>query len=323
MEGARLVCLRPDDLTWDRAVRLFELRSRSQNFSPTTQTHYKVHLGYWRDWLGVNGGLQPPQVTTEVLRGYLASMKARGCKDAYVDSAFRILKCFWRFLEREGLLLVNPMTRVERPRREKRMVRPFSEEQVRLLLAAIDTHDPLGVRDYALILMLCDTGLRISEALAVKISDIDLGQRTITVTNAKGRKERLVAFGRSTLRAIMNWLKTRGDIPGVEILWVNRFGGPLTRRTAEDILKEHGTRAGIQGVRISPHTLRHTFATCFLRNGGDIFALQKLLGHANLEMVRHYAQVSDTDTQAKHRLASPIDRLGPLPNERKQVRLRS
>ncbi|MBI5241025.1 MAG: tyrosine-type recombinase/integrase [Elusimicrobia bacterium] len=321
MQEVRLTALKPESLTWDQALRLFALRSRSQNFAASTQVLYTCHLGLWRRWLQSQGDPAPYEVTPAILRAYLDSLRARGRRDAYADGAFRILKVFWHFLEREGLILVNPMARVERPRREKRLIKAFSAEQVRLLLAAIDTRDPLGLRDHALTVLLADTGLRLSEALGLRVQDVDFGQSLLTVFG-KGRKERLVPFGQAVRRELMDWLKTRGDLPGMDLLWCNRFGRQLSRRTVEDRLKDHGARAKLQGVRCSPHTLRHFFAVQYLRNGGDVFTLQKILGHATLDMVRLYAQMADTDVQARHRLASPMDCMGQLPGERRQVRLR-
>jgi len=321
MDEVRLTALKPANLTWDQALRLFALRSRSQNFAPSTQILYTCHMGMWRAWLETQGSPAPWEITPDLLRGYLNSMKARGRRDAYVDGSFRILKVFWRFLEREGLLLVNPMIRVERPRREKRLVKAFSADQVRLLLGAISTKDPLGMRDHALTVLLADTGLRLSEALGLRLQDVDFGQGLLTVFG-KGRKERLVPFGQAARRELMDWLKARGDLAGMDRLWCNRFGRPLSRRTVEDRLKDHGDRAKLQGVRCSPHTLRHFFAVQYLRNGGDVFTLQKIMGHATLDMVRLYAQMADTDVQARHRLASPMDCMGQLPGEIRRVRLK-
>jgi integrase/recombinase XerD len=111
-------------------------------------------------------------------------------------------------------------------------------------------------------------------------------------------------------------------VGGSDWLWINRYGVPLKGYSFTLRLKQYTKAAGIAAKRLSPHALRHFFALTFLKNGGDVMALQKLLGHSSLEMVRNYVNMTDDDALAKHRLASPLDRMGPLPGERRQVRLK-
>jgi len=318
--GLGIVSLKPQDLTWDKALRLFLLRCRSLNLSAATQALYTIRLNRWLAWLSANGNYPPAEIRADSLRGFLEAMKAGGWKDDTTDSAFRILRTFFRWLEREGLILVNPMARVERPRRERRLIRPFSEEQLRAFLGAIDARTAVGTRDFALSVLLADTGLRISEALSLHLQDLNFGEGVARVLG-KGRRERVVPLGQTVKRALLDWLKVRGDIVGMDRVFCNRFGQHLTRRTALDGFHKYGTRAGIEGVRLSPHSLRHTFAVNYLRNGGDVLTLQKILGHATLEMTRRYAEMADADAINRHRLASPLDRMGPLSNQRKRVRL--
>lgn len=146
-------------------------------------------------------GPQPAEVQPQHLRAFLEQRKALGSKPTTVDCLFRILRTFWGFLHRDGLVLINPMAKVERPRRERRFIRPVTEEQLRKLLDAIDTKDPLGVRDYALTVFLADTGLRISEALSLRLGDLDWTGSTVSVLG-KGRKERRVCFGQTARRSV-------------------------------------------------------------------------------------------------------------------------
>ncbi|MFA5140420.1 MAG: tyrosine-type recombinase/integrase [Elusimicrobiota bacterium] len=309
--------LRPEALTWEQAFRLFSLRCKSQNLSPRTQELYAEKLGAFERWVG-----KVPlfEVSPSHLRAHLEERKTRGNSDQTVDGAFRVLRTFFRFLHRDGLILIDPMEKVERPRRERRFVKPISEEQLRALLASLGTGDALAVRDHALILFLADTGVRLSEALGMKAGDVDWSSGSAVVFG-KGRKERRVAFGQTARRALMSWLKVRGPFEGADGLWVNRFGERLTRHAFEQRFKRHTRAAGIEGRRVSAHALRHFFALQFLRNGGDVMSLQKLLGHSSLAMVRNYVNMTDDDALAKHRSASPLDRMGPLPGERRAVKL--
>lgn len=313
-----IAALKPDDVTWDQALRLFSLRCRSLNLSASTQALYAIRLHAWRSWLLTNGEPSPSQVQGDHIRAYISERRAAGWKDETVDSAFRILKTLFRWLEREGLLFQNPMARVDRPKRERRLIRPFSEEQLRAFLSAIPRRTAVGSRDFALASLLADTGVRISEALSIRCRDVNFGESCARVLG-KGRRERALPLGQATKRALLDWLKCRGEIPGMELLICNRFGQPLNKRTVCDAFHEYGRRAGIEGVRCSPHTLRHTFAIMYLRNGGDVLTLQKILGHSTLDMTKRYAEVADSDALRRHRDASPLDRLGLLPGYRRVV----
>ena len=278
-QGVSFTSLQPETLNWDTAGRLFALRCKSQNLSDKTQALYARHLRVFRAWLAANGDPAPALVNQNHLRGYLEACTGRGNRATTVDCAFRILRTFWRFLLRDGLIVLDPMEKVERPRRERRFVKPVTEEQLRIILAHIDTQDALGLRDYALILFLADSGLRISEAVSVKVKEIDWATDSVIVLG-KGRKERRVAFGQTARKALMALMQGRGSTAdGSDWLWLIRFGQKLTSESFRQRMKKLTKRAGIASERLSPHALRHFFALSFLKNGGDVMALQKLLGH--------------------------------------------
>lgn len=317
MAGFGIVSLKPQELTWDTAGRLFALRCRSQNLSERTQGLYAGHLGLFRAWLTRNANPPPSEVLAGILRAYLDDYRGRA-SDQTVDCAFRVLRTFFRFLHRDGLLLLDPMAKVERPRKERRFVKPVTPEQLRLILDQIDLTDALGVRDHALILLLADSGLRLGEALSIRLADVDWSGGSILVMG-KGRKERRVAFGQSAKRALLGWMRRRGTSEGAELLICNRYGQALSLCTFEQRFKAYTRRAGIAVNRLSPHALRHFFALSYLKNGGDVMSLQKLLGHTSLTMVRNYVNMTDDDALSKHRQASPLDRLGIVPGSRRVV----
>lgn len=322
MDSLSFASLKPQDLTWETAFRLFALRCRSQNLAEGTQSLYRTRLESFRRWLALQDNPTPANVTATHLRGFLEARKSNGANSATVDCVFRILRTFWRFLHRDGLVLLDPMEKVQRPRIEHRLIRPFTDEQLRLLLATLNTNDPLDMRDYALIILLADTGLRLSEAFNLRLNDIDWAQNSLVVMG-KGRKERRVAFGQTARKILMGWIRRRGNIENCEWVFVNRFGRQLAPTPFGHRLKKHTRKAGIAVNRLSAHALRHYFAVSFLKNGGALPILQRILGHAALEMTQRYLNISESDILAQQqRQASPLDRLGPLPNERKQVRLR-
>jgi len=161
------------------------------------------------------------------------------------------------------------------------------------------------VRDRAIVLLLLDTGLRVSEAAGIRLGD--LRPDSSVKVMGKGAKERIVPIGSTARGAIVRYLGQRGPGPIEAPLFLGRRGA-LDWRGMQQVLKRLKARAGITG-RLSPHSLRHTFARSYLVNGGDVFSLQQILGHTTLDMVKRYVSLADADVAAKHRTASPADRL--------------
>jgi integrase/recombinase XerD len=153
--------------------------------------------------------------------------------------------------------------------------------------------------------------MRVSELCHLKLSDVALEEGMLKVLG-KGNKERLIPIGKQVQRLLWRYISRYRPEPlsaNGNILFLNRDGKPLTKERVEKILTRYGRKAGLKGVRCSPHTLRHTAAVKFLRNGGDVFSLQRMLGHSSLEMTRRYCELADTDVKRAHMTASPVDNL--------------
>ena len=150
---------------------------------------------------------------------------------------------------------------------------------------------------------------------------MDLQDNTIKVLG-KGGKEREVPFGATAKQALLQYLMRIGEIPGQDLLFLNRFGGGVNRRTIQRQIQLYAEKAEIKGVRPSPHTLRHTFATQYILNGGDAFSLQKILGHSTLDMVRVYVDMANSNMTLQHKKFSPMDRLGHVPGIVKRVAIK-
>jgi integrase/recombinase XerD len=166
-------------------------------------------------------------------------------------------------------------------------------------------------RDSVIILILLDTGLRVSELINLKIDNVWLDEGLIKVLG-KGNKERLVPIGkqiRKLLWRYINQYRPETARPNLDNLFLTRDGRPLTKNRVDSIMKRYGKIAELTGIRCSPHTLRHTFAINYLRNGGDVFSLQKILGHSSLEMTRRYCELANADIKKAHAIASPVDNL--------------
>jgi site-specific recombinase XerD len=226
------------------------------------------------------------------LRGSLAPESIAG----YV----RGLKAFGNWCAAEELATAPGFRALRRPKVPRRLIAPFSDPELRSLLAVADA------RERALALVLLDTGLRLSELASLRVGDVR-PDGTLHVMG-KGAKERIVPIGATARRALVRYLATRAGVAARDPLFCGRWGPGLTARGIQLAIARLGRRAAV-GTRCSPHTFRHTFAHGYLVNGGDVFSLQQILGHTTLDMVRRYVSLSEADLVARHRTASPADRL--------------
>lgn len=221
------------------------------------------------------------------------------------------LRTFFTWLVKEEVLTTSPMERIAPPVCPTDQIQPFSQEEVEAYVrAARRSNHPR--RDEAIILLLFDTGLRASELCSIRIGALDMDGRQFTVVG-KGNKRRTVYFGRRTARALGQFLREQTWQPEQAVFCGNRgteAGEALTRSGLLQLIKRLGKVAGIQNVRCSPHTFRHTFAVSFLRNGGNVFTLQYLLGHTSLDMTNRYVAFAQADIENQHRQFAPADRLG-------------
>ena len=235
----------------------------------------------------------------------------RGLSGHTINTYLRSIRIFFSWLLAEGITKENPFDRVKIPRAPRKVVPTFTESQIGTLLGAIDTASPEGYRNYAMILMLLDTGLRVSELAGLRLPDVSVADGMLKVLG-KGNKERVVPMGRQVAHHLWRYIslcRPEPATPHIDHVFLTRDGRPLSKDRVEKVMHRYGCKAGIAGVRSSPHTLRHTAAVSFLRNGGDVFSLQRMLGHTTLEMTRRYCELADVDVKRAHMTASPVDNL--------------
>ena len=228
-----------------------------------------------------------------------------------VNCYLRSIRAFWSWLISEGIVDSNPFRKVRIPKPPRNIIPTFSKPQLQILLNAIDTSTSEGYRDMVVILILLDTGLRVSELTSLMLKDVRLAEGVFKVSG-KGRKERLIPIGKASQRILWNYInryRPEPANPPCDLVFLTKDGWPLTKNRVQKMMMKYGKKADIKGVRCSPHTLRHTGAVMFLRNGGDVFNLQRLLGHSSLEMTRHYCELADVDVKRAHSIASPVDNL--------------
>jgi integrase/recombinase XerD len=310
-----------NEVTLAHASESFQLRCQARNLSPLTCDWYKRRLKrFWR-FLEAQGVTLGREITPHLIRLYLDKMRAENLSSGLIARDYGAFKCFFRFLTQERLIPQNPIQLVEKPRMEQKLVRPLSMEQVRLLLAKANQKRFFGQRVWTMAVLILDTGLRRAEVIGLKKDDIDFNKGVLRVMG-KGGKEREVPFGATSKQALWNYLMRRGELPGQELLFVNQFGDKICPRWMNKAIRMLGERAGIKGLRVSPHALRHTFATQYILNGGDAFSLQQILGHSTLEMVKVYVGLANRDVALLHRRFSPMDRMGLVPGAKRRVLVR-
>jgi integrase/recombinase XerD len=227
-----------------------------------------------------------------------------------VNCYLRSISAFWSWLLKEGFINSNPFARVKIPKAPKKVITPFTEEQIQSLLQAINASTTTGLRDYAMVLTFLDTGMRLGELIGLKKNDVDLRNRTLKVFG-KGAKERRLPIGKRLLAALWKYQLHRPQpaTESIDNFFLTKDGWRLNKNRVETIIKNLGRKAGLHGVRCSPHTFRHTFCIQFLRNGANLFSLQQMTGHSSLEVLRGYVALAESDLKMAHQKFSPVDNL--------------
>jgi site-specific recombinase XerD len=273
---------------------LFYLRAR--NLSPKT---IKVTEEYLKPFLKNNDPLKATRADIEMWLGDLAQR----CKPSTVWTAWRHLRGFYIWLEHEGDIEQNPMLSVPKPLVPPTDIAVLTPQQVQLLLETCGGKTLECRRDYAVVSLLLDTGLRLSEVTNLKTSDI--GEDYTLRVFGKGRKWRTVALGTTSATALQRWLRVRNSKD--DFLWSGKRG-PLTNVGMRKMIQRRGAQAGI---KLHPHVLRHTWVDNWLRNGGSEVDLARLAGWTSTRMAERYAQQrADQRALDAHRWVSPLDRIG-------------
>ena len=304
----------------------YRLCARSEGKSKNTIDIVANSVGYFEGFLRSEG--LPTDVTrigVREIRAFILYLQQKRCFSNHrfsrrqerglsshtVNCYLRSIRAFWSWLIAEEIITNNLFLKVKLPRPVRKVIPVFSENQIVQLLSVIDTSTSVGYRNQAIVLTLLDTALRVSELIDVRMDDLWLDEGLLKVMG-KGGKERHIPIGAEVQRILWRYInsyRARPRNPNSDFLFLTSDGRKLTKGRIEIMMSGYGKKAGIRGVRVSPHTLRHTAAVGFLRNGGDVFSLQRLLGHASLGMTRHYCELADVDVKRAHSTASPVDNL--------------
>ncbi|MBE0430053.1 MAG: tyrosine-type recombinase/integrase [Thermoleophilia bacterium] len=286
-------------------VERYLLERQVEGLSPASLKLYRFVLSRFCGFLGEDAPVET--LDHDQVRSFFFHIYDHGYKPASLAGFNVVVRIFCKWLAAEGVLEQDPAARIAKPRKPKRVPYCLSEEQVDSLIQACSKNFT-GMRTRAILLTFLGTGIRAKELVSLTLDDINLGARTMTVMG-KGSKERSVPIGLPLADVLAHWLGKREKfVYGLPIdsLFVTKRRRPPTVHGIYSLITRLGKRAGIRGARCSPHTLRHTFATDFVRGGGDVYTLKEILGHESLNTTQIYIHIAD------QRVREMFDRADPL-----------
>lgn len=276
----------------DQQIQQFtEYLQTERDVSPHTLAAYRSDLAQMLAFAVREKGeaVSAQDIDHLLLRRYLAGL-SKDNKKSSIGRKLAAIRSFFRFLLRRGAIAGNPAELIATPKKEQRLPFHLDIDQATSLMETPDDDQKYALRDRAILELLYSSGLRVSELTGLDIGELDLAAGSVRVTG-KGGKERIVPVGSRALEALQEYLRQRGDDPTGGALFLNTRGGRINRRSVARVVDLHVMRIAAF-KRISPHTLRHTFATHMLEGGADLRAIQELLGHASLSTTQKYTHVS-------------------------------
>ena len=293
----------------DAAIEEFILEQRVRGNSSATVSYYRNVLSYFSEF---SGNVDVTELTLQRCREYYLCLAEDDINSVSVQSYVRGLRSFLRWLYDSEYIEQNICVKFKLPKATRKVIDVLTEEEIRLLFDSIRGDNVHSVRNRLIIALMLDCGLRLHEVVTLTVSSVHLKDRYIIVQQGKGDKQRVVPFGNFTHKLLELYLKlTRDALPRESLiikLSDSEASEGITDTTIKQLFRKLKTRTGIQ--RLKPHLLRHTFATRYLENGGNIYSLQAILGHTSLEMVKRYLHLANTRIRKDFSRFSPLDNLG-------------
>ncbi len=283
--------------------------THNRGASAHTVKAYAEDMAQFTVWAGAAGVVNALQITPTLLRTYLQHLKETGLARASRARKTATLRSFCAYLARQAVIAKSPAIGLRSVKTGKRLPKFLRDDQMSALLAAPDQATPLGLRDRALLETLYATGMRAGELVAMSLSDLDFDEGVIRVIG-KGDKERITLIGREAVQALNRYLRKGRPLLMAaqavehEAVFVNRYGGRLSDRGVRKLFGRYCEAASSE-MKITPHVLRHTFATHLLSNGADLRLVQELLGHSSLATTQMYTHVTTSRLQDVYRQAHP------------------
>lgn len=300
----------------DQVLKKFFIHCYSMNLQPNTITNYESKLKIFHRYINDNEIKDVSEISSETVREFLAYHKPRVSKST-IKQYYNTLNIFFKFLVKEKVLKENIIEDVSKPRVPKREIRAFSNSEVNIILKHFDRNVFTGFRNYTIMITLFATGMRISELCGLQAIDIMFELNVINIIG-KGDKQRKVPMSENLRKILLKYFKMRNEyidenqLCQSKYFFITRKSTPMTRDNVEWLFIKIRKYYNLQVDRFSPHTFRHTFAKNYLLNGGDIFSLQKILGHSKIETTKKYISLNDREVKMQN------DRFNPLDNQRWQ-----
>lgn len=286
----------------DYILYLRDVKKKSKN----------TELSYARDLKKLNifcaelGIMSANDVTDEVIAKYVAHMNEEGMKPTTISRNIASAKAFFGYLIEQGYVNHNPVIATKAPKIEKKMPEILTMDETARLLEQPSKDNPKGLRDRAMLELLYATGIRVSELISLKLSDLNMKADYMVCRDSN--KERVIPFGTVAKDAVKSYLKNgRPSLvqdENIDLLFTNCSGTPMSRQGFWKLIKGYGKMAGIQ-IELTPHTLRHSFAAHLVSNGADLHSVQEMLGHSDISTTQIYAQMSHSKLQQEYRKAHP------------------
>ena len=290
------------------AISEFILEQRVRGNSNATVSYYRNVLGYFLEF---SGNVDVTELTLHRCREYYLQLAQDEINSVSVQSYIRGLRAFLRWLYDNEYITENICAKFKLPKATRKVIDVLTEEEIALLFDSILGRHELAVRNRLIVALMLDCGLRRHEVVTLTVSAVHLRDRYIIVQQGKGDKQRVVPFGKFTAKLVERYLKLTAQRLPREALIIKLSGdGPaegITDTTLIQLFRKLKKRTGI--YRLKPHLLRHTFATRYLENGGNIYSLQQILGHTSLDMVKRYLHLANTRIRKDFSRFSPLDNL--------------
>ncbi|MEZ4868118.1 MAG: tyrosine-type recombinase/integrase [Caldilineaceae bacterium] len=284
-------------------LELYLLDCAARNLTQSTQTFYKSKLDVFITWCTDHGVTDLEALTPHDIRRYLVDARGRGLSSQYQNNLARAIRAFLNYAVRDGLLEKSPMSNVKMPKIKNKILSAYTDEELGAILDSCETQ-----RDTALLLLLLDSGVRASELISLNVGHVDLYSGTVTVEDGKGQKGRVTHIGAKTRKAVLRYLLERGKPADNEPLFVGqKRGGRLTLSGIVQLMRRLAAKSEVEEV--TAHKFRRTMAITSLRNGMNVHVLARILGHADIGILRQYLDIVESDTADAHRKAGPVDNM--------------
>ncbi len=291
--------------------QFIEYLRAERHFSAHTARCYAADLDQFCKFLGApEGGLDAVLVAVDGdrVRDFLAHLHGKNYCKSTIARKLATLRSFYKFLARRGRIENNPVSGIRTPKQDKRLPKCLTIAEIERLFSQCDTTTVLGARDRSILETLYSTGIRVSELVALNISDVDLGSSVILV-RGKGKKERVIPISPGAVRAILHYLDLRRTMSNnpkhdQDALFINKHGQRLSTRSVRRKLDKYLLDAGLD-LSVSPHTLRHSFATHMLQSGADLRSVQEMLGHQSLSTTQIYTHMTSEQVQEEYEKSHP------------------